>query len=63
MLILTRRAGESIIIRDDIEIKVLGVRGNQVSIGVKAPKEIPVHRQEVYQRIKIEEMAESYGNK
>lgn len=52
MLILTRKIGESLLIGDDIEITVLSVRGGQVKLGVKAPKEISVHREEIYQRIK-----------
>lgn len=52
MLILTRKIGESLLIGDDIEITVLNVRGNQVKIGVRAPKDISVHRKEIYQRIK-----------
>ncbi|WP_301099473.1 carbon storage regulator CsrA [Otariodibacter sp.] len=52
MLILTRKIGESLLIGDDVEITVLNVRGNQVKLGVKAPKEIAVHREEIYQRIK-----------
>lgn len=52
MLILTRKTDESLLIGDDVEITVLSVRGGQVKLGVKAPKEISVHRQEIYQRIK-----------
>ncbi|KAE9539152.1 carbon storage regulator CsrA [Ursidibacter maritimus] len=52
MLILTRKIGESLLIGDDVEITVLSVRGSQVKLGVKAPKEISVHREEIYQRIK-----------
>lgn len=51
MLILSRRVGETIRIGDDIEVVVLGVKGNQVRIGVKAPRDIEVHRQEVFERI------------
>lgn len=54
MLILTRRLGESIIISDDIVVTVLGVKNSQVKIGVEAPKEVTVHREEVYKRIKDE---------
>lgn len=52
MLILTRKVGKSLLIGDDVSITILNVRGNQVKIGVKAPKEISVHREEIYQRIK-----------
>ena len=54
MLILTRRVGESLIIGDHIVINILSVKGNQIRIGVKAPKEISVHREEIYNRIQSE---------
>ena len=59
MLILTRKIGESLIIGDDVEITVLSIRGNQVKLGVNAPKEIAVHRQEIYERIKAAEDSNS----
>jgi carbon storage regulator len=55
MLILTRRVGETVMIGDDVTITVLGVKGNQVRVGVDAPKSIPVHREEIYDRIKREQ--------
>ena len=55
MLILTRRVGETVMIGRDITVTILGVKGNQVRVGVNAPKEVPVHRVEVYERIKREE--------
>jgi len=54
MLILTRRVGETLVIGDNVRVTVLGVRGHQVRIGVDAPKEVTVHREEIYQRIKNE---------
>ncbi|MES2826483.1 MAG: carbon storage regulator CsrA [Pseudomonadota bacterium] len=57
MLILTRRIGETIIIGDDVNITVLGVQGNQVRLGVNAPKETPVHREEIYNKIQNEKDA------
>lgn len=51
MLILTRRVGETLMIGNDITVTVLGVKGNQVRVGVNAPKEVAVHREEVFQRI------------
>ena len=52
MLILSRRVGESLIIDQDVKVHVLGVSGNQIRIGIEAPKEVSVHRDEVYRRIK-----------
>ena len=54
MLILTRRVGETLMIGDAVSVTVLGVKGNQVRIGINAPKDVAVHREEIYQRIKRE---------
>ncbi len=54
MLILTRRVGETLMVGDEVTVTVLGVKGNQVRIGVNAPKDVSVHREEIYQRIQKE---------
>lgn len=54
MLILTRRVGETVMVGNDVTVTVLGVKGNQVRIGVNAPKDVAVHREEIYERIKKE---------
>ncbi len=55
MLILTRRVGETLMIGDEVTVTVLGVKGNQVRIGVNAPRDVTVHREEIYERIKREQ--------
>ncbi len=62
MLILTRRVGETVMIGDEVTITVLGVKGNQVRIGINAPKHVAVHREEIYERIKREQRANGNGN-
>jgi carbon storage regulator len=54
MLILTRRVGETLVIGDDVKVTVLGVKGNQVRVGIDAPKNVSVHREEIYLRIAAE---------
>ncbi len=58
MLIISRKVGETFFIGDDIKVAVLGVKGNQVRIGIQAPKDVEVHREEVYHRIQAERLAE-----
>ena len=59
MLILTRRVGETVVVGDEVTVTVLGVKGNQVRWGINAPKRVAVHREEIYERIKREELGES----
>lgn len=55
MLILTRKVGESIMIGDSVEVKVLGLRAGQIKIGIEAPKDLKVHREEIFERIRAEQ--------
>lgn len=59
MLILTRRVGETVMIGDEVDFTILGVKGNQVRVGINAPKSIAVHREEIYERIKREKRTEA----
>lgn len=61
MLILTRRVGETLMIGDEVTVTVLGVKGNQVRIGVNAPRDVAVHREEIYERIKREQAGAGVG--
>jgi carbon storage regulator len=69
MLVLSRRLGETLIIGDDVKITVLGISGNQVRLGIAAPKDVSVHREEVYRRIQDEigqtpaDAADNTGNR
>ncbi len=58
MLILTRRVGETVVIGDDVTVTVLGVKGNQVRLGINAPRDVAVHREEIYERIRREQTEE-----
>ena len=62
MLILTRRVGETVMIGNDVTVTVLGVKGNQVRVGINAPKTVAVHREEIYERIKREQEGNTDGD-
>jgi len=62
MLILTRRVGETVMIGNEVTVTVLGVKGNQVRIGINAPKNVAVHREEIYERIKREQQGEQHDD-
>jgi carbon storage regulator len=55
MLVLTRRVGETLMIGNDVTVTILGINGNQVRIGINAPKDLPVHREEIYERFRSEQ--------
>ena len=62
MLILTRRVGETVMVGNDVTVTIVGVKGNQIRIGVTAPKDVTVHREEIYERIKHErEQTKDHG--
>jgi len=61
MLILTRRLGETVTIGDDVTVTILGIKGNQVRVGINAPKQTAVHREEIYERIKAEQAQQHAG--
>jgi carbon storage regulator len=63
MLILTRRVGETIMIGSNVTVTVLGVKGTQVRIGINAPKDVEVHREEIYERIRQERSRDTAGHK
>jgi carbon storage regulator len=58
MLILTRRVGETVVIGDNVTVAIIGVKGNQIRIGINAPKDVTVHREEIYERIRHEHLPE-----
>ncbi len=62
MLILTRRVGESLMIGDEIVVTILGVKGNQIRVGISAPKDVSVHREEIYQRIQQEKQPSDHAD-
>ena len=62
MLILTRRTGETVMIGNEVTVTVLGIKGNLVRIGINAPRSVPVHREEIYERIKRELQKDADGN-
>ena len=62
MLILTRRVGETLMVGDEVTVTVLGVKGNQVRIGVNAPRDVAVHREEIYERIRNEKIEKVGSN-